>query len=283
MTTASDPLFVLTLLQPHIVRFIFANIDIDNSVQLFIELKSGSLETLLPVSDPPSMQKIRKTVLRQMLEALDFLASKAILHRDVKPANILYDLLSDSQSDTGYWFQLADFGLCNQSFEARSQVGTQYYMAPEIYHADGYQTPKIDVWSLFITTMWTLDVDGFRRNPKSYRDVRDFWGVVERTAANELKEIRHMARLSHVERASAVQMLVEHCGGNGLSSSRSSIPALIGDEYVNTTYGLPTHRPFIPSAPWTRNQHRADQRDRILGPTTDQNRIERRRVSPRPR
>ncbi|KAL8903846.1 MAG: hypothetical protein Q9171_007257 [Xanthocarpia ochracea] len=271
------------LIHPHIVRFIFANIDIDNSVQSFIELKSGSLESLLRVSDPLSMQKIRQTVLREMLEALDFLASKAILHRDVKPANILYDVLPDPQSNAKYQFLLADFGLCNQSIEARSQVGTQYYMAPEIYRADGYQTPKIDVWSLFVTMMWTLDADGFRRNPKSYRDVRDFWVVVERTAADELKEIRHMARLDHVARASAAQMLVEHYGGNGLSSSRSSIPALIGDEYVNTTNGLPTQRPFVPSAPRTRSQHRADQRNRILGPTTDQNRIEKRRVSPRTR
>ncbi|KAL8913320.1 MAG: hypothetical protein Q9172_007308 [Xanthocarpia lactea] len=271
------------LIHPNIVEFIYANIEIDCGVQLFMGLKNGSLDSLLRGSDPPPMHRIAQIVLPQMLEALDFLASKALLHRDVKPANILYDLLPDSQSDTGYRFQLADFGLCNQSIEARSQVGTQYYMAPEIYDPDGYQTHKIDVWSLFVTMMWTLDVDGCRQNTKPYRNVRDFWSVVERTAADELKELRHMAKLDHLERASAAQMLVKRYGGKGLSSPLSSIPALMGDEYVNTTYGLPPQRPFMPSAPRTRSQHRADQRNRILGPTTDQNRIEKRRVSPRNR
>jgi NIMA (never in mitosis gene a)-related kinase len=68
---------------------------------------------------------------------------KPILHRDLKPANILLD--SDQN------IKMGDFGLAkelnSQSHLATTNVGTPFYMAPEIINEKDYDE-KSDIWSL---------------------------------------------------------------------------------------------------------------------------------------
>ena len=108
-------------------------------------LKDGTLESLVQgQSGFPST----KTVLHQMLQALDCLPFHDIVHHDVKPENVLYLRQPDDQ----YIFQLGDFGLCNRIVSAHTLVGSPLYLAPEML-LGGEQTHKIDVWSLFVTVL----------------------------------------------------------------------------------------------------------------------------------
>lgn len=68
---------------------------------------------------------------------------KPILHRDLKPANILLDSAQN--------IKMGDFGLAkelsSQSKLAQTNVGTPFYMAPEIINEKDYDE-RSDIWSL---------------------------------------------------------------------------------------------------------------------------------------
>lgn len=89
---------------------------------------------------------------RQACEALQYVHDQQIVHRDVKPANLI-------DADEGV--VLVDFGVARQLGEEEDQVdqgtvgiGTPRFMAPEVF-AGGTVSARADVFSL-AATLWTL-------------------------------------------------------------------------------------------------------------------------------
>ncbi|XP_076047411.1 serine/threonine-protein kinase Chk1-like [Oratosquilla oratoria] len=81
----------------------------------------------------------------QLREGVDFLHSKGVVHRDIKPDNLL--LTEDGV------LKITDLGLSSifvwrgVEVPLRGFVGTQHYMAPEIFTGRSYRGPPVDMWA----------------------------------------------------------------------------------------------------------------------------------------
>ncbi|KAJ4321577.1 hypothetical protein N0V84_005248 [Fusarium piperis] len=204
--------------EPHIVDYLYSCGWESTMAEICMGLKDGSLEKL--VLEPPlRIEDVAQTVLHQMLQATDCLATHGIVHRDIKPENILYVFRQSK-----YHFCLADFGLSNREDLATTFSGTPIYMAPEILHR-AKQTHKADIWSLFVTMLWTLDIKGFRQASASAQNLPQVQTEIS-SRIPTLRVIQDMAREDPDERASAAQMLVKCFDGRGLVTPRNQVPPL---------------------------------------------------------
>ncbi|KAI1962425.1 hypothetical protein LOZ58_002767 [Ophidiomyces ophidiicola] len=91
---------------------------VDQSTHVF-ELQQGSMEALMSKRQTSTLD-ICDRLLPQILSALDYLAYQNLIHRDVKPANILYSI----QPNGRYHFYLADFEFID-NFGTTSNIGTR--------------------------------------------------------------------------------------------------------------------------------------------------------------
>jgi serine/threonine protein kinase len=107
-------------------------------------IKAGTLKDRIEAGTLTPGQMAR--YLTEVADALDFAHSKGLVHRDVKPANILID-----EHDRAY---LGDFGIAKalEGSDNLTQtglgVGTPEYMAPE--QAQGRAEPRSDLYALGI-------------------------------------------------------------------------------------------------------------------------------------
>ena len=106
--------------------------------------EGGSLYDLI-IKDEQFLEKDLRTLMAQLLLGLDFMHSMNIVHRDIKPDNILM-----ASSEPGnYEIKIADFGLSLQ-LEADKKCfhkcGTPTFIAPECLKKQGYGL-KFDIFS----------------------------------------------------------------------------------------------------------------------------------------
>ncbi|KAK0630797.1 kinase-like domain-containing protein [Bombardia bombarda] len=99
----------------------------------------------------------QEMLLHSGLQALDFLHSHTMMHRDIKPQNIL--VRSREPMD----IVLADFGACSRAGYAHSFYGSYLYAAPEVAQAysdllDGSRVvhrydSRCDIWSFGVSVL----------------------------------------------------------------------------------------------------------------------------------
>uniref|UniRef100_A0A1I8GJ15 non-specific serine/threonine protein kinase n=1 Tax=Macrostomum lignano TaxID=282301 RepID=A0A1I8GJ15_9PLAT len=111
------------------------------------------------------------TICQPVLQALSFLHSNGVIHRDIKSDSILF-------CRTGH-VKLSDFGFCAQVSpelpRRKSLVGTPYWMAPELIARSPYGT-EVDVWSLGVMIVEMIDGEPpyFNEAPvQAMRRIRD--------------------------------------------------------------------------------------------------------------
>ncbi|ODQ77643.1 hypothetical protein BABINDRAFT_163360 [Babjeviella inositovora NRRL Y-12698] len=143
--------FNKTCHSPHIVRYYgtFIN-ERDSVICIAMEYMGGrSLDAIYKrVKEFGGRigEKVLGKIAISVLEGLSYLHDRKIIHRDIKPQNIL---LNDSGE-----VKLCDFGVSGEVVNslASTFTGTSYYMAPERIEGKQY-TVTSDVWSLGVTLL----------------------------------------------------------------------------------------------------------------------------------
>jgi len=114
------------LSHPGIVT-IYDFVEEHGTVFIFMELVNGpSLDKILKAKQPPSKPALL-SIFRQTAAALDFAHKKGIVHRDIKPGNIMVDENNVAK--------ITDFGIAKVASEQMTRaeivMGTPSYMSPE--------------------------------------------------------------------------------------------------------------------------------------------------------
>ncbi len=118
---------------------------------LVMELILGSdLDKVLKAHGEPGLPVAQSVeYVRQACEALQYVHDQQIVHRDVKPQNMIL---------AGEGVVLVDFGIARVLEEQEplgtAGIGTPRFMAPEVF-AGGRVSPRADVYGI-AATLWTL-------------------------------------------------------------------------------------------------------------------------------
>ncbi|KAJ3825673.1 kinase-like domain-containing protein [Lentinula raphanica] len=140
---------------PNIVRLLGFEESIDHLSILMEYVAGGSIGSCLRAHGK-IRNEVTKAFARQMLNGLEYLHARGIIHRDIKADNILVDKSGVCK--------ISDFGISKQveGIDGRAFTemrGTIYWMAPEAVNtkSNGGYDAKVDIWSTgcVVLEMWT--------------------------------------------------------------------------------------------------------------------------------
>jgi serine/threonine protein kinase/formylglycine-generating enzyme required for sulfatase activity len=252
---------VAQLHHPHVVTVHDAG-EADGCKYIVYELVDG--ESLRDRLRQPLLAAEAACLLAPVADALHHAHTRGLLHRDVKPANILVD--RDSRA------RLIDFGLGireqNLALEAGRLVGSYAYLPPEMVRGEGHRLDgRGDIYSLGVvlyealcgrrpfraTRRDALFDEILNQEPKPPRQLNDaIPAALERVClkamAKRISE-RYTTALDLAAdlRACAVEDRGSHSAERGVRSAER--PAEVVEEPASCTFDVSRRSAFRPSAP----------------------------------
>ncbi|CDU17320.1 uncharacterized protein PY17X_0719900 [Plasmodium yoelii] len=116
-----------------------------NDIYLVMEYIEHELKMLLDNKSPSFTISELKCLLKQLLNGVNYLHTNWVMHRDLKPTNLLY-------SNKGI-LKICDFGMARKfshidNPNLTKNIVTLWYRAPELLLGEKCYTNKIDMWSI---------------------------------------------------------------------------------------------------------------------------------------
>lgn len=122
----------------------------ENFILILEHCAGGSLEGYLKSKGPMHGSRLALTV-KEIVMALNYAWSCGVQHRDIRPANIMYD-------DNGK-AKLVDFGtsITRQNLDSGGVTefrGSRVCAAPELLLREAHDPVKSDIWAVGVTILW---------------------------------------------------------------------------------------------------------------------------------
>ena len=136
-------------------------------------MSNGSLDSLFNNTDQKLSPTKKYIILLGIALGMKYLHYKGIIHRDIKPGNVLLD--------ENFHPKICDFGCSKSSTDAifnlvlPDQEGTPIYMAPEIF-SDGFSSYQVDIYAFSILAYELITGNapfkGYKNKIKLFNDVQ---------------------------------------------------------------------------------------------------------------
>jgi len=125
----------------------------------------------------------------QIAQGLAAAHAKGLVHRDIKPGNILLKISVDCQHDSKEWVEITDFGLARVADDrsishSGDVIGTPQYMAPEQARGE-----KTDVRADLFSSGGRAVRDVYRQVPFHTENV---YAVLQKVCHEKLRPIREI-------------------------------------------------------------------------------------------
>jgi serine/threonine-protein kinase len=146
-----------SLQHPHILPVLDVGVMRGQPYMVMTYAAGGTLTRRIAASERGLSIAQAVCVTNDIAAALDYAHSQGIVHRDVKPGNILLDAAGNAY--------LSDFGIALLASQVDAPQGTFAYMAPEVAHGDR-ALPASDIYALGMVIFEMLT----GRRPYNVRD-----------------------------------------------------------------------------------------------------------------
>ena len=174
---------------PNVMNFIELQEDEMNFYEVLEWVNGDDLCERLTRSGGVMHESDVRVVIRSLFRCLASVHRQKIIHRDVKLRNIIF-----ASKDTNV-IKLIDFGAAEIITKANEEeitkiVGTQKYLAPEVFNRRGYNT-LVDVWSagVVLYTLLTGAEPFTGHGPALVEKIQEGLGEIPRSISSEARDL----------------------------------------------------------------------------------------------